>query len=164
MFCSRCGTPLQADYSFCPKCGGVQTQPATAQQAAYYNQVRTDNRIRILGTLWMIFGGLWLLPSLFFVTLGRGWDIADRHWGMMGGLSGPLFLALGSSFVLVGAAAFCVGWGLRQREPWARIAALVVGVLAIFHPPFGTLLGIFTLWVLLSKDASAEYERYSRSR
>jgi hypothetical protein len=46
-----------------------------------------------------------------------------------------------------------------KHQPWARIAAIVLGVLALFHPPFGTALGIYTLWVLLSGDAGTEYDR-----
>ena len=49
-----------------------------------------------------------------------------------------------------------------NRERWARIPAIVVGILAIFHPPFGTALGIYTLWVLMPADAAAEYERLSK--
>jgi hypothetical protein len=30
-------------------------------------------------------------------------------------------------------------------------------VLALFHPPFGTALGIYTLWVLLSDENGSEY-------
>jgi hypothetical protein len=46
-----------------------------------------------------------------------------------------------------------------KRERWARTTAIVVGILAIFHPPFGTAMGIYTLWVLLPAEAAAEYNR-----
>jgi hypothetical protein len=35
----------------------------------------------------------------------------------------------------------------------------VLAILALFHPPFGTALGIYTLWVLLSDEGGAEYRR-----
>ena len=77
---------------------------------------------------------------------------------------GPLVLYLiGGSLLVVGAGGICVGWGLMQRQPWARIAALILGIVALFHPPFGTALGIYTLWVLLSNDAGTEYERMARA-
>jgi hypothetical protein len=57
----------------------------------------------------------------------------------------------------------CVGWGLMQHQPWARIAAIVLGVLAIFHPPLGTALGIYTLWVLLADEGGLEYQRMTRA-
>ena len=44
---------------------------------------------------------------------------------------------------------FFAGWGLLQREAWARTVALVVGFVALLNVPLGTALGIYTLWVLL---------------
>ena len=52
---------------------------------------------------------------------------------------------------------FAAGWGLLRRESWARIVALLGGFLALFHPPFGTALGIYTLWVLLPSESEREY-------
>jgi 4-amino-4-deoxy-L-arabinose transferase-like glycosyltransferase len=52
---------------------------------------------------------------------------------------------------------------LIEHERWARVAGIALGILALVHPPFGTLLGIYTLWVLLSHDAGA-YDRLARMR
>jgi hypothetical protein len=42
------------------------------------------------------------------------------------------------------------GWALVTGRAWGRILLLVLGVLDLFCIPFGTLLGIYTLWALLS--------------
>jgi hypothetical protein len=61
-------------------------------------------------------------------------------------------------FVLAKAACgFIAGWGLLQREPWARIIALVLGFIALFNIPFGTAVGVYTLWVLLPAQSEQEY-------
>jgi ABC-type spermidine/putrescine transport system permease subunit II len=52
------------------------------------------------------------------------------------------------------------GVGLLQRAPWARILALVLAFLSLINPPFGTALGIYTLWVLLPSASEEEYQRY----
>jgi 4-amino-4-deoxy-L-arabinose transferase-like glycosyltransferase len=75
----------------------------------------------------------------------------------------PLLFGLGASLFLIAAGGICVGWGLMQHERWARVAGIGLGILALAHPPFGTLLGIYTLWVLLSQDAGA-YDRLARMR
>ncbi|MFY9559434.1 MAG: hypothetical protein WAQ52_04300 [Terriglobales bacterium] len=49
-----------------------------------------------------------------------------------------------------------------RHQPWARISAIVLGILALFHPPLGTALGIYTLWVLFSNNAGPEYDRLAR--
>jgi hypothetical protein len=50
-----------------------------------------------------------------------------------------------------------------NHERWARTTAIVIGILALFHPPFGTALGIYTLWVLLPGESAAEYDRMSQA-
>ena len=54
-----------------------------------------------------------------------------------------------------------VGIGLLRRERWGRILALVVSILALFKFPFGTALGIYTLWVLVPAQSAQEYEKIS---
>ena len=50
-----------------------------------------------------------------------------------------------------------------QREPWARMLAIVLGVLNLFDLPFGTALGIYTLWVLLPAESEREYRETVRT-
>ena len=64
------------------------------------------------------------------------------------------------SLVLAGIG-FVVGFGLMERRPWARTMAIVVGIIALLNPILGTVLGIYTLWVLLPADAEAEYGKIS---
>jgi hypothetical protein len=53
------------------------------------------------------------------------------------------------------------GIGLLARKSWARILALVVGVLGIVNFPIGTVIGLYTFWVLLQRDADAYFRRGS---
>jgi uncharacterized membrane protein (DUF2068 family) len=55
------------------------------------------------------------------------------------------------------------GWGLLQREPWARGLAVVMACLNLVHMPFGTILGIYTLWVLLPAASEQEYRSVARA-
>ena len=50
-----------------------------------------------------------------------------------------------------------------QRAPWARTAGIILGVLALFHPPFGTALGVYSLWVLLADENGEEYRYLTRA-
>ena len=67
-------------------------------------------------------------------------------------------------YLLIGGAVagFIAGWGLLERQPWARTLAIVLGFFALFHFPFGTVLGIYTLWVLLPAESAVEYQRTAR--
>lgn len=44
------------------------------------------------------------------------------------------------------------GVGLLKSQPWARVLGIVVGVFYLIHIPFGTVIGIYALWVLLSRE------------
>ena len=60
-------------------------------------------------------------------------------------------------------ACFAVGWGLLERESWARLLAIILAIVSLFNVPFGTALGIYTLWVLLPAQTDEEYKRMARA-
>ena len=46
------------------------------------------------------------------------------------------------------------GVGLLKFRPWARIVTIVLSALNLMNIPFGTILGVYGLWVMLSDDGS----------
>jgi hypothetical protein len=75
----------------------------------------------------------------------------------------PLFVhglarAAGGIFMLSGVVGVVAGWGMLERRPWARLLAIILGFLNLVDMPFGTALGIYTLWVLLPQRNAEEYE------
>jgi ABC-type glycerol-3-phosphate transport system permease component len=75
-------------------------------------------------------------------------------------LAGPLiFLTIAAVLGVIAFASILTGWGLLKVRPWGRMLALVMGFIALLHPPFGTALGIYTLYVLLPGPAGEEYDR-----
>jgi hypothetical protein len=51
------------------------------------------------------------------------------------------------------------GWGLLQRQSWARMLAIIFGCFSLLDIPLGTALGIYTLWVLLPSKSEEEYRQ-----
>ena len=49
--------------------------------------------------------------------------------------------------------------GLLRRASWSRPLALVVGFFDMMCFPLGTILGLYTFWVLLQDNAAAFFER-----
>jgi len=45
-----------------------------------------------------------------------------------------------------------VGIGLLRFAPWARIGGIVLSIFDLMWVPFGTIVGVYGLWVLFSKD------------
>lgn len=44
--------------------------------------------------------------------------------------------------------------GLLKYKSWARILTLILGVFALFSFPIGTLIAVYTFWVLTNEEAA----------
>jgi hypothetical protein len=75
----------------------------------------------------------------------------------------PLLTVVSGMIMVKAAAGIMAGWGLLQRESWARTLTLVVGFVALLNVPLGTALGVYTLWVLLPTQSDDEYQALARA-
>jgi hypothetical protein len=180
MFCDKCGTQLSAGTQFCSSCGksvgsappgaaipGPRAASATGAQPA--GDTRVQRHIQLLATLWLVNGILRFakVGSLFIagqvLPFLTGWGMGGRYGTWPFDFLPFGLYSIAGLLAIFGVAYLVLAWGLFQREPWARTLGLVLGFLSLLHPPFGTALGIYTLWVLLPQHSSQEYERLSRA-
>jgi len=169
MFCNRCGAQVMPGQTFCPQCGASVSELAsgtTAVAAAATPVSRVQQHIQVLAVLWLIAGGLVVIPAIFVLTLGMTLPFSvspDVPAGAL--LAGPLIATVVTIVLLIlGLPSLLAGWGLWTRKPWARILAIVLAIIALFSFPFGTALGIYTLWVLASRGADDEYRAMAAAR
>jgi hypothetical protein len=115
--------------------------------------------VKAVGTLHVVFGVLGILASLaillFYGGLATLIGFTDQ--------SDDRFVAIPVLGVIFGIGAILVfllslpgligGIGLLLGHNWARIVLIVVSCLELLKFPFGTALGVYSLWVLLNKDA-----------
>lgn len=162
MFCDRCGTELQPGHRFCGSCG-KQVGMAVTPQAP---QGRVGRHLQILAVLWFAASALnlicsavlFVLANSFFGRFGR----LDMPWGGPGFLR-PLFSVIATMILLKALAGFASGWGLLERQSWARPLTLVLGFVSLINIPLGTALGVYTIWVLLPPEAGEEYHRLAQA-
>ena len=69
-----------------------------------------------------------------------------------------MFVGLGLLLLIKSCLGIASGVGLLQRQSWARTLAIVMGIIVLINIPFGTALGVYTLWTLLSPESQREYE------
>src|SRR5216684_482428 len=160
MYCDGCGAPVEAGQGFCSRCGKQFVGPATALQSS---TGRVQRHVHLLGILWLAFSALNAIGGVVLYI------IANTLFAPGGGTGAPAFLHPLLSVVgilVLGKAAlgFIAGWGLLQREPWARTVALVLAFISLFNIPFGTAVGVYTMWVLLPSQAEQEYETMVAAR
>jgi hypothetical protein len=122
---------------------------------------RIAGHIRLLGILWIAISAYRLLPGLFlFSVFGHG-DAGFLPREVPFFVHGIL-RTVGSLFLAGGVLGIVTGWGLLERQPWARMLAIVLGCFSLVEMPLGTALGIYTLWVLLPAQSEQEYRQISR--
>lgn len=176
MVCQACGAAVAEEVRFCPKCGTqvVAAQPAYAgyppppAMPMYRPLPRVQQHLQTLGILWCVFGAYRIIAGLFGMIFFRAmWMHRFGGWGWSHGRYGDPFghpwmgaMLPVIAFVTVVAAALAllVGYSLLTRRPWGRTLAIIGAVLSLLKFPFGTALGIYTLWVLAPAISGAEYE------
>ncbi|RMG16725.1 MAG: hypothetical protein D6729_10320 [Deltaproteobacteria bacterium] len=67
--------------------------------------------------------------------------------------------SMAAAFAGGGLLSLAVGFGLLARKGWARLLALVGAVSQVATLSWPALLGVYTLWVLLSRDGAREFAR-----
>jgi hypothetical protein len=152
MFCDRCGTTLDGSFGFCPGCGKPLAAPLMPVQS------RLAGHIRLLGILWLALSAFSLVPGVALLTFFGHHSPFFVAPPFLGGL----LHMLGFAFIACGLLGLVAGWGLLERQPWARTLAIVLGILRLLNMPFGTALGIYTLWVLLPASSEREYHRMAK--
>ena len=121
-------------------------------------------QVDFLGVLFIVWGLLTALVGVSTLALGVGAValIASASRGGAGqvaaGVTAAVFTALAIIAMLWGAAHVVVGVPLRRHKPWSRLGALTLGSVDLLLLPFGTALGIYAIWVLLSERGKSLFE------
>jgi len=159
MFCDKCGAGLQADQGFCSRCG----KEVSGVMVGYPQHNRVREHVRLLGIFWLALSALdGLLGVASYIVAHTVFN--QEMYPNRPAFLHPLLSFIGILVIVKAFAGFATGWGLLQREPWARTAAVVLAFPSLFfNVPFGTALGIYTLWVLLPAESDVEYEKEVRS-
>jgi phage shock protein PspC (stress-responsive transcriptional regulator) len=51
------------------------------------------------------------------------------------------------------------GIGLFKRKEWARILTLIISVLDLVNFPFGTAVGVYSIWALVQPEVVEEFKK-----
>ena len=159
MFCDGCGGAVQAGQSFCSKCGKqvIGVIPNLVQAPG-----RVQQHLQLLGIFWLAMGALNVVGGAILLVVGNTFFTHLHDLGAPSnvptGFLSTIVSTLGILVLAKSAFGFLAGWGLIQREAWARVLALVLAFISLFNVPFGTAVGVYTLWVLLPGQAQQEYD------
>jgi len=161
LYCDACGAKLEGEQSFCRACGKALSPAPVARVAV--PGVRVAAHLRVLAILWIVLGVLRVLPGMFLLSFSH-WQFPSDLPAEAQGFLHPLLSGIGWVMLLGAAACFVAGWGLLDRLPWARLYTIILGAISLVEVPFGTALGIYSLWVLLPESSEKEYQRMAIPR
>lgn len=66
-------------------------------------------------------------------------------------------------FIVISVPGILAGIGLYKRKEWARILTLILSVIEIFSFPFGTAIGIYSIWALIQPETVSAFGSSSPS-
>lgn len=158
MYCRNCGARIDEGQNFCSTCGSTVEAPSSAAPIGYAGRVA--RHLQVIAILWLVWSILHLARGAGFLAFGHlgfpfthAMPITFRSWLF------PLVTVFGITSLAYAIAGIIAAWGLFQRQHWARILTLVVAFISLIQFPFGTALGIYTLWALLPAQSGEEYNR-----
>ena len=126
-----------------------------------------ETHVKVLGVLYLALSAMSLLAAgVILLAIGGAAGIvgltADSGDAAIAipilGIAGT---ALGLLLLVLALPGLLTGWGLLTLKPWARILGIVLSALNILHIPFGTIVGVYGLWVLLHSDTERLFKRSS---
>jgi hypothetical protein len=128
---------------------------------------RVARHLQTLSILWIVWSVLHVLGAVVLLIL------ANTLFTPFGPFRGshevprivqPILTTVGIVLLVQALAGIAAGWGLMDRQSWARVLAIVLGFVALPSFPLGTALGIYTIWVLLHSRGEEEYRQLVSAR
>ena len=123
-----------------------------------------QTHVKVLGVLYVAVGGCMLVAALFLLLtlsgvagiVGAAADPEDAAIAIpVLGIAGTALAAFLGLFALP---SLITGYGLLNFKPWARIVGIVLSAISLINIPVGTIIGVYGLWVLLSKDTERLFD------
>src|ERR671918_1342988 len=116
-----------------------------------------ETHVKVLGILNIISGAFGLCGALVLMLVFGGASVAvgasgDADAAVALPIIGLTGMALVIFAVVMALPALIIGYGLYRLRPWARVLGIVLSLVSLIVFPWGTLLGIYGLWVLFSKE------------
>lgn len=113
--------------------------------------------VTVIAALHIGFGVLKVLIAalVFFLIVGGGLISGDAEAMAITAVVG---VAVASFLVLTALPGIVGGLGLLKNKNWARVLVIFLAVLDLIDFPIGTMISLYTLWVLLNNDTSELFE------
>jgi hypothetical protein len=173
MFCQYCGGPLDEAARFCKSCGKPVPAPATAapitaRLAPPDPAQAFQHHVRVLGIVWLAYSIFRIIMSIWILAFSHYFLPAMQDLMSRSDASFPfpiihfmhVIYAVSSAYgAATGILGVVAGAMLLQKKPSARILAIAAAFLSVLSLPFGTAVAVYTLIILMPKEAASNYQQ-----
>jgi hypothetical protein len=116
-----------------------------------------DTHVKVLGAIQVALGAMGVMLALLMIfVFGGAAGIVGASGDPEAAIAVPIIGLTGTALVIfllmTSLPGVIVGIGLLRLRPWSRIAGIVISMISLVMIPFGTVVGVYGLWVLFSKD------------
>ncbi len=127
-----------------------------------------QQHVKVLAIMHIVLGALGVLGALIAMAVFGGLagiaGLADHSDGIgahvfASGVVGLIGAVIVLVVLVISLPGLIAGIGLLSFQPWARILTIILSALELPGFPLHTALGIYGLWVLLSTEGTALFER-----
>ena len=113
---------------------------------------KMKKHVTVVGALQIGFSTLWLIAAIVLLIVfnfAKGFvendEVAVRVLGFLSYIL-PAFIGTIALLGLIG------GIALLSYRSWARVLVIIVSALGCLNIPIGTLVGVYTIWVLMQDE------------
>jgi asparagine N-glycosylation enzyme membrane subunit Stt3 len=122
-----------------------------------------ERHVDLLGILSSLWGALAMLVGVSMLLLSVGALLqlvqpSGQAVEFAAGLTAGIFALIGAFVLLWGGAHVWAALLLRRRRSFGRVLMLALAVVNLLVLPFGTALGIYAMWVLLTDAGRRLFE------
>ncbi len=123
-----------------------------------------EKHITLVGVLNIVYRGLAIIVALILIVLALGFGSFFEFLIQSGSIKPheiplevlnivPLILVIVSVVIITISTIGIIGAvGVLKRKEWARILLLVISFFNLVRVPLGTILGVYSIWVLLNNE------------
>ena len=114
--------------------------------------------VTIVGALQIGFSSLWLIMAivLFFIFNFARSQVGDDPTALK--VLGFMSISLPAFIGVISLLGLASGIAVISYKQWGRIIAIIVSAIGCFFIPIGTLVGVYTIWVLMQDDTVKLFE------
>jgi hypothetical protein len=120
-----------------------------------------DVHVKVAAWLRILWSAMGLAPALLLLFVFGGIGVVGS---ILGGapVAAPfimvLFSLLSLLFLVTALPGLITGWALLSYQSWARYVNVALSAFDLFNFPFGTALGVYSIWAMLSPESAALFE------